>query len=390
MADYLLIHIDNQFEITQVISYDKAQNTAELLSADKIKSILSSKTEVILRVPASWVYLTTTHVASRSADILDKSIPYSVEDELVNDIDDNYYAWQVQSEQQQKVAVISKDKRHQINHFIKQHHLPITGIYSEVVFCPAKEHHLSLWQEGNQQVILRFGHEAGMVATPQQVPDLIRAFGQHCQHLLSNNSDAIDAGSFESVSSLDLADCCAYLVAGNEVNLYRGDDRDTEQQQAPMNVFKPLLAAGLLILSWLFVHIYQSWQLSSDISDLKAQQRQILKDKFGQLSATEQRDPFAAMQSRLKQVNKQNQPNNILLDGLHFLGEARQKQQNVQLKGIRLFDDNLEIQLSAPAISDINSYRQTLQNLAFDYRVNIGVNELTDGIYQSILTMKPR
>jgi len=389
MADYLLIHIDSQFDVTQVISYDKAQNIARRLNAEQFKSSLTGKNEVILLLPASWVYLTTTQVASRSADILQKSIPYSVEDELVNDIDDNYYAWKIQSEQQQSVAVIDKNKRHQINDFIKKQQLQLSALYSEAVFCPAKQQQLTLWQD-NKRVLLRFGVDTAMVTSVELAPQLISTFGQDCQHLLTNNPDGIELSQFKTVTELDLTDCCAHIVADNEVNLYRGEDHDREQQQQSINWLKPLLAAGFLLLSWVFVTAYQGWQLSSDISTLKQQQQNILKQKFGTLSATEQRDPFAAMQSRLQQINQQQRPNNVLLDGLHFLGETRRQQQNIDIKGLRLFDNNLEIQVTAPAISDINSFREQLQNLAINYRVNIGVNELTDGVYQSILTMKPR
>ncbi len=389
MADFLLIHIDNQFDITHLISYDKAHNKAQSLDTAQLKSVRTAKTDVILLVPATWVYLTTTEIASRSPDILEKSIPYSIEDELVNDVEDNYYAWKVQSEHQQNVAVIAKNRRHQINDFIRKHELPVTAIYSEAVFCPAKESQLTLWQD-NDRWLLRFGLDTAMVASPQQAPELINVFGQNCKHLLTNNPEAIATEQFKTVTTLALADCCAHVMSGREVNLYRGEDKDRVNEHAAASWLKPLLAAGFLLISWLFVTLYQSWQLSSDISDLKKQQQAILEKSFGSLSPTEQRDPFAAMQSRLQQTSNRDQPNPILLDGFYFLGEARRQQPTIDIKGIRLFDNNLEIQVTAPAISDINTYREQLQNLATNYRVNIGVNELTDGVYQSILTLKPR
>lgn len=389
MPDFLLIHINNQFDITQLITYDKDRHQARQLSADDFKSVVTAKTDIILIIPAAWVYMTESHVASRSADILQKSIPYSIEEELVNDVEDNYYAWNSVSEHQQQVAVISKTKRHQINDFIKKHQLKLSGLYSEAVFCPAKQDQLTLWQD-TDRILLRFGPDTAMVTNQQQLPQLISAFGQNCHQLLTNNPEVIDTTAFKTVSSLQLADCCGHLISGQEVNLYRGEDQDTEQQQTPVKLLKPLLAAGVLIISWLTVNIYQAWQLSSDITTLKSQQQQILKDKFGSISATEQRDPFAAMQSRLKQISERDRPSNSLLDGFYFLGEARRQHPQIELKNIRLFDDQLEIQVTAPAISDINSYRQQLQNLAGEYRVNIGVNELTDGVYQSILTMTPR
>lgn len=389
MADFLLIHINNQFDITQVITYNKVHNKAHEIGLEQLSTELKSKPYVLLLVPASWVYITTTHVPSRSSEILQKSIPFSIEDELINDVADNYYAWQIRSDQQQQVAVINKRKRHQINDFIKRQQLSLTGLYSEAVFCPAQEDCLSLWQD-EQHVILRFGLDSSMVTSREQVPDLIQAFGQSCQEAMTNQVDLLQSHDFKKVHPIDLSDCCSYLIADNEVNLYRGLDQDNEHDDTSTNDNKIIWAAGFLLMSWLVIHLYQWWHLSSDIQEITSQQTQLLTEKFGEVSDTERRDPFAAMQSRLKQMNAQQQPNNILLDGIYYLGEARSKHMNIEIKGIRLFDNEMEIQVNAPAISHINSYRQTLQSLATDYRINIGVNELSEDVYQSVLTMKPR
>lgn len=389
MAEFLLIHIDNSFQVRQLISYDDGDKKAVTLPAEQLKSAISVKKQVVLLLPASWVYLTHTNLASRSSDILEKSIPFHIEDELANDVEDNDYAWKVLSDHRQSVAVISKEKRHQINDFIKKQQLSVTAIYSEAMFCPALENHLTLWQD-TDQVILRFGLKAPMATSVQQAPHLIRAFGQPCQHMLTNHPDDWGSDKYESVKDLTLAECCDHLLFGNEVNLNRADYEDNHDKTTASNWRKPLWTAAVLLLSWLFVTLYQGWHLSEEIAGLKSKQTQLLKNHFGQLSATEERDPYAAMQSRLKQLTARDQPNNILLDGIYFLGEARQQNKTVAVEGLRLTDNNLEIQIIAPSISVINSYRDQLQDLAADYRINIGVNELNDGEYHSILTLKPR
>ena len=76
---------------------------------------------------------------------------------------------------------------------------------------------------------------------------------------------------------------------------------------------------------------------------------------------------------------------------MKFICLVNQSIKQVQVNGIRLVNKQMEIQISAPNITTINQFHQQLQLSAYDYRVQIGVNELgEDSIYKSIITVVPR
>lgn len=392
MAETVLVQLAKDLTPVRVIVFDDQQQSAQLIDDQQAaEQQLQSAKDIIILLPNSWVYLTMSRVPSKSAEVLKQSIPYSIEDELANEVEANDYAWFSHSDHLQAVAVISQKKREAVYQWIKERRLPVKAIYSEVAFCPAKADCLSVWQQ-QEQVLVRFGLESSMVCEVSQLPELVNAFAGDLNCLWSNRPLDVVPQDFKVKPALTLKDCCAYLVQRpSEPNLLKPEflNESSKQQQRSGKVVFAL--ALVLLLSWIFINTFQGYKLSSTIKQLKASQQQLLSDAFGQLSVTEQNDPFAALQSRLKQYSQNsNRQQNTLLDGFYYLGETRSQIKTVQLKGLRLFDNQLEIQITAPSIANINQFQQQLQNQAGDYAVNIGVNELSDGIYQSILTMKPR
>lgn len=392
MAETVLVQLAKDLTPVRVYVYDDEQpNTQIIEDQQTVEQQLQVAKDVIVLLPNSWVYLTMSRVPSKSAEVLKQSIPYSIEDELANEVEANDYAWFSHSEKLQAVAVISQKKRQAVYQWIKQRRLPVKAIYSEVVFCPAKTDCLVVWQQ-QDQVLVRFGVAASMVCESAQLPELVTAFAGDLNCVWSNQPVAAVPETFKVKPPLTLNDCCAYLVnQPPEPNLLKPEFFiETSKQQQKLGK-RVVALALLLLLSWIFISGIQAYQLSSHIKQLKTSQQQLLSATFGQLSPTEQNDPFAALQSRLKQFSQSsNRPQNTLLDGLYYLGETRAQIKTVELNGLRLFDNQLEIQISAPRIAHINQFQQQLQTLAGDYAVNIGVNELSDGVYQSILTMKPR
>ncbi len=392
MAETVLVQLAKDLTPTYVYVYDDEQQSAQLIDDKQAaEQQLQSAKDIIVLLPAAWIYLTMSRVPSKSQEVLKQSIPYSIEDELANEVEANDYAWFSRSDHLQAVAVISQQKRKDVYQWIKEQRLSVRAIYSEVVFCPAKEDCLSVWYQ-QDRALVRFGQESSIVCEAEQLPELVNTFAGDLNCVWSNRPIASVPQTFKVKPQLTLNDCCAYLVMQPpEPNLLKPEllIESTNKRQRSGKVV--LVLALVLLLSWVFISFFQGYRLSSTIKLLKASQQQLLSDAFGQLSVTEQNDPFAALQSRLKQYSQSSdRQHNTLLDGFYYLGETRAQIPIVQLKGLRLFDNQLEIQITAPSIANINQFQQQLQNHAGGYAVNIGVNELSDGVYQSILTMNPR
>src|SRR5690606_1933632 len=141
--------------------------------------------DVIVLLPNSWVYLTMSRVPSKSAEVLKQSIPYSIEDELANEVEANDYAWFSHSEKLQAVAVISQKKRQAVYQWMRQRRLPVKAMYSAVVCCPANPECLVVGRQ-QDQVLVRFGVAASMVCERAQLPGLVTAFAGDLNCVWSN------------------------------------------------------------------------------------------------------------------------------------------------------------------------------------------------------------
>ncbi|MCX7554786.1 type II secretion system protein GspL [Marinicella sp. S1101] len=342
-------------------------------------------------LPASWVYLTQTHIASKSKELLNKSIPFAIEEELSNEVDDNYYAFRMLSENQQSVAAIEKGLLNQLHQQIKQHELQVTAIYSEANWLPRATDKMYLWQE-DESSLIRFGDDSAMRIANTQVAKMVAVFAANLKVLVTQEGTDFEGLKITVDHSLTAAMCCAAMNHADPINLYI-DAIKNEQQNQQQQSLKPITyLAVLLLCSWVFIQGFQWFKLNQSIAELKNQQKNLFINNFPDAAQAELVDPFAALQSRLKlRGDSNNQQSNVLLEALQGIGAVLQQQPLIQINGLRMVDNKIELQINAPSMSAINAYHQALQLQAITFDVQIGVNELTDdNSFRSILTVVPR
>ena len=350
------------------------------------------KTKLLtLLLPGNWLYLTQTEVPSKNSDVLEKSIPFAIEEELSNEVEDNYFAFQQTSEGHQDVIAIEKSQLDGIGDAIRNHNLEVNGIYSEFDWLPKTKHAIVLWFE-EKYALVRFGLDNVMRVSHQQINQLIPIFKGKLKHIETNQADYFDHAGLSVDNSLTEVKCKAYLDNHPSIDLYI-DEIKQKNTNDKSDSWKKVYALMLVILiSWFGIQLFQMVQLNSEIESLKQQQLDVFTQSFPDAADSELVDPFAAIRSRMQlntDQSKQNQ--SILLDTMQYIGLVNQSIKLVQVNGIRLVNDQMEVQVSAPNIATINNFHQQLQLSAVDYRVRIGVNELgDDNIYNSIITVVPR
>ncbi|VAW45430.1 hypothetical protein MNBD_GAMMA02-1112, partial [hydrothermal vent metagenome] len=342
-------------------------------------------------VPASWVYHTQTHVASKNTELLAKSIPFAIEEELSNEVEDNYYAFRLNEDGSQYVIAIEKVHLNQLNDQIESHHLDVEAIHSEVDWLPAQPTEVSIWSDAGT-ALLKLGQDQAMRVANSQINQLLAVFGQDKQQIICNEAAVIDYADLPIKNNLTAADCCRYLLSQNAINLYIDEikTKQSESNSGSRGVLKMLL--GLLIVSWFLVQGIQWYALQQSIADIKQLQKELFTQNYPNAAPSELVDPFAALQSRLKIKNAPSTQNqSMLIVAIDKLGQTLKQQQSVKLNGLRLVDQKMELQIVAPNMTVINDFHQLLQQYASDYSVQIGVNELgDDNTFKSILTMVPR
>ncbi len=390
MSEPYILRIGNDGKPRSLLSFD-AQSTCHKKTVTSWSDQALKSKPLTLLLPGNWLYLTKTEVPSKSSDVLEKSIPYAVEEELSNEVEDNYFAFRQTSDRTQDVIAIEKKYLDQVGEAIRSHQLEIKAIYSEYDWLPAANNKIVLWFE-KTYALLRFGSNEVMRASHQQVSQLIPVFKGDLTEVYSNQSTGFDHNDLHVDNSLDEVKCKNHLLNHRATDLYLDAIKESRKDKTSSSWKSTLTLVVVLVLSWLGINIYQLMQLNNDIERLKDQQQQVFKQSFPDAAAAELIDPYAAIKSRMQLSSNQSlQTKSILLDAMQFIGLVTKNVQQIQINGIRLVNEQMEVQVSAPNIATINSFHQQLQLSAIDYRIQIGVNELDENnSYKSIITVVPR
>ena len=391
MTTTLILRIDHDGKPLCLYNYDAQNNSCETTSVKQWSNESLSSKDLLVLVPASWVYHTQTQVASKNTELLAKSIPFAIEEELSNEVEDNYCAFRLNDDGTQHVIAIEKIHLNQLNNQIETHDLQVAAIYSEVDWLPAEAAVVSVWSDAETS-LLKLGLDQPMRVDNSQINQLLQVFAQDKRRIICNEAAVIDYPNLPIENDLTATDCCRYLLSQNPINLYL-DEIKSKQSESSSGSWKNVkLLVGLLVGSWVLIQGTQWYGLGQSISDIKQQQKTLFVQNFPNAAPAELVDPFAALQSRLKINNAQStQKQGMMIAAVDKLGKALKQQQSVKLNGLRLVEKKMELQIVAPNMTVINDFHQLLQQHADDYSVQIGVNELgDDNTFKSILTMVPR
>ena len=397
MTKSLILRIDHGGKPLCLYRYDAQDKTCEVHHLnewdDKLLKSHSqgTTTDLIILVPASWVYHSQTSIASKNTELLAKSIPFAIEEELSNEVEDNYCAFRINEDGTQDVIAIEKTYINQLNEQIKNHQLSVDKIYSEVDWLPLSQEGISVWSDADTSVIKLNESQAMSVAT-SQISQLLPIFAQDKQHIDCNDSAVTDFGDLPVKESLTAAACCEYLLNHHVINLYVDEIKVKQTVRAAESWQTVKVLVSVLVLSWVVIQGIQWYGLNQSIAETKLQQVNLFKQNYPNAAPSELVDPFAALQSRLKIQNSNlTQDRSMLISAVDKLGQTLQQQQTVKLNGIRMVDQKMELQIEAPTMTVINDFHQLLQQFANSFSVQIGVNELSDdNTFKSIITMVPR
>jgi len=389
MAKNHILRVNAEGQPVGLYHYDAQSNSCQSTQVSQWSDQVLKKPGLTVLVPAQWVYQTQTQVASKNEELLKKSIPFAVEEELSNELEDNFFAFRQNQDGTQQVVAIHKSPLKQLHQDITDQQLDVRHIYSEHAWIPGTEDTTHVWQEGDSSLV-RFGLNQAMVVPTEQLEQLIPVFATEHKKVITNQ--AIVLPGYQVEESLTETIYARHVVDVDHLGLWVDElqKENTENKQSSWRLVGWLTLA--LLSSWLGIRLYQLNQLHNQIETIKQQQQHILIQAFPDAAAVELNDPYAALNSRLQLASGQNnQSSTILLDAVHGIGQVFQQQQQIQLKGLRLSNGVLEIQIAAPTMSSINQFHQALQATTPAYRVLIGVNELgDDNVFKSILTMEAR
>ncbi|MCF6300824.1 MAG: type II secretion system protein GspL [Proteobacteria bacterium] len=392
MPIYNILRVDVDGEPEVLYQYDTQLKSSQIKNLTKWQdSLLKLHSDIIVLLPAQWVYLTKTKIPSKSQEVLKQSIPFAIEEELSNEIEDNYFSFKPIGEHEQNVAVIEKGKFFSLMEKLEKNSLKVTQIFSEMVMCPSLDITTTI-VINDKHALIRLTENQGMAVQIDQIVQMVNLFSSDNKQLRifdPKNEVDISGINLQLGDGLSESDCFESVLNADNVNLIINIQQQQKQQSQRNPYRKTIIVASLLLLSWIIVSVINSMTLSTKLAEIKNQQSQIFKQAIGEVSESELIDPYASMQSRLKLIGKNSSTQrSAFLDAMSYLGKTLETNKLIALNSIRMVDNKIELNIAANNMTIINNFHQQLKNMSYGFKVMIGVNELENDSYKSIIVME--
>lgn len=392
MPQFHFLQIDQAMLPKALLTYDEQSRSCQAQIIDQWSAPQLRQQPLILMLPAQWVYCTETQVPSKNPEVLQQSIPFAVEEQLSNELEDNHFAFYALGERLQKVAVIEQQQLNRLKQKLDQYGISAPQIYSETHFYPTADDTILLWRENDENLIC-FGQYDSMKVRTAQLTDLINSFAHNRQFIQSNiELDQTTLPEQLTIKpKIDLADCCQHLLNSSPVNLKPASWNQKQQHNKTRKRRFAMLLTTALIISWIGISSYRIVSLNQEINELKQQQVELFSQQFTDAGNSELLDPYAAFKSRFKRLHSGTTANHsIFLTAIDAIGKAYQSHRSqITPQALRLSDNKIELQITAANLTQINNFQRSLQNAAGKYKVLIGLNEQDQEQYKSIITMEP-
>lgn len=390
MTDFVIVRINEQLVPEFQINYDSKTNSAHCIDISAWSQIKHEPNqELILILCAVLVFSKEVGIPSKNEEVIKQSIPYLLEENLTTDIEDNHFAYNKSQDNIFNVCVVSKKVMETINHQLDNHQLLCKKLYSEIFTLPASNGIISILRKKNYFIVN--DNNSGTILNSGLINSYIKNTQSKKVHVYTDKTIDLKDNKIEYIH-IDTALYQAKLLTNNRsVNLLQGHfNKFTEKQNQIKPLKKVLYIAIILVMSWLFINIFQFWNLNNEIDKIKEKQQALLIKLLPNASQSEKNDPYSAMQSRLQynQTNKSNNGSNGFIQSLLYVGQTLKQHQQVKISSVRQRENKLEIKVLVPNVSVLNQFQESLESIALARHVKTGTRESTKDGISSVITME--
>jgi general secretion pathway protein L len=389
MLDYVIVRINEKLIPEFQINYNAQNYIAQSFGISSWSQIkLESHQQLILILPAVLVFSKEVKIPSKNDEVIKQSLPYTLEENLSTEIEDNHFAYNQSGENLFNVCVVAKEVMQEINLQLEKNQLDCKKLYSETFSLPASSEILSILSIDNYFVVNN--NNSGTRLSIELINYYIKQLVTKKIHVYTDKPLSLDSGIIE-YKQVDTTLFQAKILLNNRVvNLFQGSyDKKTDKQNKIMPWKKSLAIVAFLLVSWLVINIFQFLSVSQKIDKINNKQHDLLIKLIPTASQSEINDPYSAIQSRLKYVetNKSSSSNGFT-QSLLFVGQTLIKHPTIKIVSIRQRDNKLEIKIHAPNVNKLNQFQASLEAIALARHVKTGTREsIKDGI-SSVVTME--
>ncbi|MBL4659551.1 MAG: hypothetical protein JKY19_04285 [Alcanivoracaceae bacterium] len=395
MSEYVIVRINEKLIPEFQLNYNASENIAKKSKISSWSDIKVQKNQSLTLILSSNNILNTeVKIPSKNEEVIRQSMPYALEEELANDIDDNHFAYRQKSEQQFIVSIVNKDIMYEIINQINDADLKCTQLYSEIYTIPSIENFTSFCIL-EDYVIIRDGY-TGSTIRRKLIGDYLKlskntkqvVYSQNKLKLVDNSSITLNR---QDTTLLQAKTLIANMTSAKVINLFQGDYQQDIDAKKSVNPWKKLIVLSIFLMgSWLFINLFQLWKLSSEINTIKDSQSALLIELIPNASQTEINDPYSAIQSRLKlSKNQQSVSGGVgFIKALSYLGQTLDQHPTIQVQSLRQRNTKLEVKLLAQNVNLLNQFQSSLEKNVLSMRIKTGTRDASKDGISSVITME--
>lgn len=332
------------------------------------------QTHVTVFVPATDVLLTQTSVPSRNRRQLASAVPYALEDQIIDDVEDMHFALGASNgDGSTSVATVSNSKLEHWLSSIKAHNIEVDAVYSEAQSLPINAHSWSLLQLDDRCALRNSANSAygldcanvssfvaRLTSNEENLPEKINVIT--CAGNDNTHDDIIGALPLSIQREECPGDALVSLIEGSQtapgINLLQG--RYTRSQPVFTGLRRWWPAAAMLLL-WLGLQfgivISANIKLAAEEQQLNGQIISLYKQAVPE--AKKVVNARVQMQQQLDALQGGGGDSSFL-DLLSRGGEVFAQTPGVKLNSISYRDGSMDIALILKDIQGLDIIKQSL------------------------------
>jgi general secretion pathway protein L len=327
---------------------------------------------ITLLLPASYVLLLALDLPVKTSSQIKKALPFALDDLLADDVEAYHLLWHRQPNNKVYVAAISHDKFQAYLSPFQAVGIELDAVYPETLCLPFEDRSCSILID-QQNAVLRSGQWLGGGIDAEVLPAFVAMLleeNPQLEHLQVWNAGTtahrlseLPIHQIVHVQDSPLKILQAGAIKLNEeCNLLSG--RYRRKTETTWQWQKGLPALGIILVAVLIqtvVMLNGYWKQKSELATLETQTMTLFKQTFPEVHRIV--NIKAQAEQQLTELKKQSSVNGSrFMSLLYHSGEVLSTNPDFKLRQLEFVNDMLQLQLTAPDISQVEQFKQQLES----------------------------
>ncbi len=340
-----------------------------------LAEIDSSGQRVIVLVPGEDVLLCRVGVPGQKQRLLAQAVPYALEEQLIDDVEEQHFALGAISGDQVNVAVVSHKKMQQWLALLQQAGIEADQLVADVLALPLAENSWQLLQF-KQRLLLRYGEQRGLVMDADSASLNLKALLAEAGE---SRPDRIKCQDFsaagltlpgvdvellvEPASGLPVLTMAAAYQEQKAINLLQGQYSRRERMS---KYWRPWRAAAALLAVFIVVQfasgIVDQQRLAAEKTALLEEIEQIYRQTFPK--ARKVVNAKLQMERALKSLRGGSSTNEGFSKLLAQAGEQFNQTSQLKIQRLSFKNGQLDVALFIGDLQQLDQLKQRLVDMA--------------------------